>query len=525
VGVPAGLLYTKVVLAGLSTVWREAAGLPTLTLHVGRGTLLLGGALGTGASLGGLLFVLRGQLRLQTHALLAGVVKRPDGKRSRAIAIVLVVVAVATLVLFGRKQGVQNAEVFFGAGSLFLIAGFFGADAFLLFAARAQTQARSFASLALSAAARRRRRSLTTIALIASGAFLVVGVGGGRSDPQAGADRRASGTGGFALVAESARPIARDLNSPAARPQIGLDAQLPASFVSFRIHEGDDASCRSPGRPISPRLYGVAPKELLDRMAFTFSAAGPWARLEESLPDGAVPAVGDEGTVVWSLHLGMGETLETTDENGLPLRLRIVGITATSILQGGLVLSEEQFLKHFPGDGGYRLFLVDAAGAEAPAVSSALTEALRDEGLRVMPAWQRLASFQSVENTYLAIFQTLGALGLLLGCLGVAILVLRHALERRTELAVLEAVGFTRGQVRWLFVSEHALLVLMGLANGVFAALICLLPMLRLRGSTVPVGALAVDLLLITVTSLAAATGATWFALRGPLARSLQSEN
>ena len=306
--------------------------------------------------------------------------------------------------------------------------------------------------------------------------------------------------------------------------QIGLDANLPATFVSFRVHDGDDASCRSPGRPATPRLFGVDPSALADRGAFLFSEGGPWTALEKPLPDGAVPAIGDEGTVIWSLHLGLGETIEVTDAQGQPLKLRIVGITATSVLQGGLIIPEESFLAHFPGDGGYRLFLIDSATSEAPAVSKAMTEALRDEGLRVQPAWRRLASFQSVENTYLAIFQTLGALGLLFGCLGISILVLRHALERRKELSVLEAVGFTRNQVRWLFVIEHVMLVVLGLVNGAASAMVCLIPNLRV-GAPVPVLDLVIDLLAILIVGIASAMAATWLALRGPIVYALQSND
>ena len=55
---------------------------------------------------------------------------------------------------------------------------------------------------------------------------------------------------------------------------------------------------------------------------------------------------------------------------------------------------------------------------------------------------ERLARFHRVENTYLSTFQTLGGLGLLLGTVGLATVLLRNVLERRRELALLAAVGY-----------------------------------------------------------------------------------
>src|SRR5205807_9049311 len=145
---------------------------------------------------------------------------------------------------------------------------------------------------------------------------------------------------------------------------------------------------------------------------------------------------------------------------------------ANSILQGGLLISEANFIHSFPSESGYRVFLVDAPPARAPQVSAALGRALEDVGLDLTPAAERLADFNTVENTYLSIFAILGGLGLLLGSLGLGIVVLRNVLERRGELALLRAVGFGPRALRWLVFSEHSLLLGMGLLVGVVAALL-----------------------------------------------------
>ena len=78
--------------------------------------------------------------------------------------------------------------------------------------------------------------------------------------------------------------------------------------------------------------------------------------------------------------------------------------------------------------------------------SAPLEEALADSGRAASSCRaQRLAAFHRVENTYLSTFQSLGGLGLVLGTIGLAAVLLRNVLERRRELALLRAVGYRAG--------------------------------------------------------------------------------
>ena len=129
--------------------------------------------------------------------------------------------------------------------------------------------------------------------------------------------------------------------------------------------------------------------------------------------------------------------------------LRLVATLANSVLQSELIISEENFLRLFPNEEGYRMLLIDAAPERAAAVAATLEDRLADYGLDVVPTSERLASFHRVENTYLSTFQMLGSLGLLLGTLGMAAVLLRNVLERRRELALLRAVGYNAGHLAY----------------------------------------------------------------------------
>src|SRR5207247_5866547 len=131
-----------------------------------------------------------------------------------------------------------------------------------------------------------------------------------------------------------------------------------------------------------------------------------------------------------------------------------------------------------PSTSGYRMFLIDAPSKAKDQVQRALERALQDAGLELTLTTERLTALNAVQNTYLNTFQVLGGLGLLLGSVGLVIVVLRNVLERRSELAVLIAVGFRRPAVKWLVVSEHGALLMLGLLVGVLAAFIAVLPSL-----------------------------------------------
>jgi ABC-type antimicrobial peptide transport system permease subunit len=220
----------------------------------------------------------------------------------------------------------------------------------------------------------------------------------------------------------------------------------------------------------------------------------------------------------------LGDTLEYEDARGGSFEVEIAGALANSILQGSLIVPEAEFVKRFPGESGYRTFLIDAPSNRVEEVARELSRALSAAGLELTPAAERLAAYNAVQNTYLDTFQILGGLGLLLGSAGLGVVVLRNVLERRGELALLLAVGFRRGTLRRLVLSEHAVLLWLGLGLGVLAALVAVLPALLSPGAEIPYGSLAVTLALVMFSGMVWTWLATRVALRGRLLDALRGE-
>ncbi|MFI4946254.1 MAG: FtsX-like permease family protein, partial [Burkholderiales bacterium] len=147
-----------------------------------------------------------------------------------------------------------------------------------------------------------------------------------------------------------------------------------------------------------------------------------------------------------------------------------------------------------------------------------------DFGFDAEPAAARLAAFHRVENTYIATFQTLGALGLLLGTLGIGAVLVRNAFAQRRERALLRGVGYRARDIRTMVLAETAFLLFLGLAVGAGAALVAVLPALASRAtlpSLVPVLAL---LVVVAVVGLLVSRLAASAVLRLPVLASLRSE-
>jgi putative ABC transport system permease protein len=564
VGAVGGIYFAKAMLRGLTTVWRDAVGATSLSFHVTGQTLVIGLVASVVVSILTLWLALRRFVKLSPRELLAGEIhpgeSKGQGLKTKAIGSAALVTGLALVGWAAATGETQNAGIFFGAGALVLVAGLNFVSAWLtqLTGAPSTVSARSTrnhpqaeaalgvpfttVALAVRGCARRRKRSLATVAMLACGSFLIVSIGVFRLDANRDATQKTSGTGGFALLGETTLPVVQDLNSVSGRDFFTLNEQdlNGVTVVPFRVRQGDEASCLNLNRAQKPRLLGVKPEALDGR--FGFAKGGGWQALRGFAPEGEahinpqggqprshersheIAAIGDANSIQWAMGKKVGDTIDYVDERGQPFKVRIVGAVANSILQGQLLIDEAEFVKRFPSEAGYRMFLIDAPSNAVSQVSATLSRAMQDVGLELTPTVVRLNQFNAVQNTYLGTFQVLGGLGLLLGSVGLGIVVLRNVLERRSELAVLLAVGFRKSQVQRLLLVENGALLLAGLATGVVAAAIAVLPALLSPTGQFPAVTLALTLGAVLLNGAVWTWAATRYAVRGDLLAALRND-
>jgi len=538
-GIPLGWAFARILLGGLATFWRGAVADASIDFHATAGSALAGAAGAAFMSVLAVAIALRRQARRPVRELLAddftlSLEKAAAGGRARASGWVALLGAlggagvVAGTLLSGTER---PAPAFFGAGALALVAGIALVRRILSRMGRAAAARLTVASLGVRNAARRPGRAMAAAGMLACGSFVVFAVSAMKEDLDVQAGERASGTGGFELHAESSVPVRQDLNGPKGREVFrlaGLPEMEGVSFVQAKLREGDDASCLNLNMALSPSLVGVDPA-VLGRLG-AFVPAETWKLLDRDLPDGAVPAlVGDSATALWKLKKKVGEDgdrLDYLDERGNRFQVALAGAfpVRLSVFQGRLLVSNRHLTRLYPSETGTRLFLVDAPPGREEAVAALLTRRMDVVGMDVSKSVDRLKEFYVVETTYLMMFLVLGGLGLLLGSAGMAVLVLRNVLERRSELALLRSVGFTRARIVRLVMTEHRFLLGAGLAAGAAAAMVAVVPAAMQPGVRVPFALLGAFLAGTAALSLGWIWLAARAALRAPLLSALRNE-
>jgi hypothetical protein len=116
-------------------------------------------------------------------------------------------------------------------------------------------------------------RAVLSAALIASAAFIIVSVDAFRREGSELTTDPKSGTGGFALFAESELPLLHNPNEPAGREALGVQAPdfAETRFTRFRVRAGEDASCLNLYRPTNPTIIAPEPG-FIESNRFTFAS-------------------------------------------------------------------------------------------------------------------------------------------------------------------------------------------------------------------------------------------------------------
>jgi hypothetical protein len=466
--------YSKAVIYALRTWWIDAVG--TRDLHSIFSPISV-----TVGILGGFamaFLVITGALRLIGRR----APRASGGRQTRAhwVAVALFAIGVALVALGG-------ASGFFGAGAMLL-----GSALALLFSLlkKGWGKASTLGRLGIRYTSHRPGRAVLCVALIALATFLIVAVGSFRR-PAVAAERD------YRYYAESALPVYYDPNSNDGKQALGIKTQ--AKWLPFRLRQGDDASCLNLYQPQNPRVLG---------------APASWIKLP-SQDDGTIAAAVDANTLEYVLHKKVGDTITVGSA-----RLKMVQALQDTVFQSEIVVGDADFQKAFPEEQGFRVFLIDAPqGADAEIETD-----LADYGLDVTSVGDRIAAYHRVENTYLSTFQSLGALGLLLGVAGLAAVLLRNVLERRRELALLRASGFAGRALTKMILAENAFIIISGLAIGAGCACIAVLPTIMRRGGVFPLLSLGILIPAVAMVGLLTSYLAVRSAIKMPLLNALRSE-
>jgi len=490
-----GILYNFIIMAGLNSIWQDVVRTNMIDVFIRPQTLMTG--MLSGIVIAGLVifFITRSKIKQPAIELIKNSVSsttKSTKSRHRLNLVLIVVGLIATLatVIFTlQSSGTMDSGIFLMAGGLFLMSCLALVYRILVKVAGAHHKtSMSGNMLAIKNLSRKLGRSITAISLLALGVFTIMITGANQKTFYGADTKRSSGTGGYNFWVETAAPILYDLNALTGKEKYGLEGDevsTSVDFMQFHVLDGDDASCLNLNQVSRPQILGVDPVKLDERGSFSFAnlvegvdADHPWLALKNISSEGVIPAYADQTVITWGLMKKVGDTLTYLNEAGDEIKLQLAGGLKNSIFQGNLLIADEHFRDNFPLVSGSHIMLVDANEEDRAQLSETLQSTLTDLGIEMQATSARLAEFNSVTNTYLAVFMALGGLGVLIGTFGLGILLLRNMLERRQELAMLLALGFKKEIVIRLIVSENLFLLVCGIIVGVLSAFIGILPSL-----------------------------------------------
>jgi putative ABC transport system permease protein len=273
---------------------------------------------------------------------------------------------------------------------------------------------------------------------LAAGIFIVFSVGLNRPGFENNAQLR-SGTGGFSLWGESSIPIYHNMSTQTGREKLSLKT-LPDDteiLQCFRL-SADDASCLNLNKVSVPNVLGIDMNDLagsdfhIMENIYSLNRKDIYDRLQVH-KNFVYPALVDATVLTWSLDKKLGDTLYYENDKGREIALQLVGTLPNTVFQGHILIDRQLFSEIWKETTGSEVFLVKTDESKSGEVKTLLSQALNEYGVRITTTSDRLKLFNTVTDTYLTIFLTLGGIGLLLGCMSFFIVIRKSLVSRRKQ--------------------------------------------------------------------------------------------
>jgi len=162
------------------------------------------------------------------------------------------------------------------------------------------------------------------------------------------------------------------------------------------------------------------------------------------------------------------------EANGAVQDVQIIGVlnTPSSGIFGGLQTSDELFGELYgrPLLSVHYVRLQDSANANA--VAQDIERTLLSRGLQAESIRQIIDDYQAQSRGFLYLIQGFMGIGLFVGIAAVGVIAFRTVVERRQQIGMLRAIGYTRAAIGLSFIVESSFTALLGIVSGIALALL-----------------------------------------------------
>jgi putative ABC transport system permease protein len=138
-------------------------------------------------------------------------------------------------------------------------------------------------------------------------------------------------------------------------------------------------------------------------------------------------------------------------------------------------MSQDNLETHFPTTSEYRhlLFKLKAgSSASSHRTAAELERELHNYGLDASVISDQIRENRAYESSFMVLFQAFLGLGLIIGVVGLGVVSARAVRERRYEIGVIRAIGFTREMVMKAFLIELTFIGLLAIFLGLFVGIL-----------------------------------------------------
>jgi putative ABC transport system permease protein len=173
--------------------------------------------------------------------------------------------------------------------------------------------------------------------------------------------------------------------------------------------------------------------------------------------------------------------IEISDrETGASTGVQVIGIlslgasASTDGISGfsGLITSPETVSQVFAEAEATNFFVRLADDGDAEDVAQEIEAVLVESGAQAVSIEEERAEANAAFNSFFYLLQAFAGLGLFVGIAAVGVVAFRSVVERRQQIGMLRAIGYTRGMVALSFVLESAFTALLGVLAGMGLAIL-----------------------------------------------------
>lgn len=160
--------------------------------------------------------------------------------------------------------------------------------------------------------------------------------------------------------------------------------------------------------------------------------------------------------------------------SGRRTQVQVIGVIEQNASQlfPGVHVSSATFSTLFETADTHRFVVRTKPGTNNTETARQIESALLESGAQAEALIDILREFTAIQTGFFRLIQGFMGLGLVVGVAAVGVIAFRTVVERRQQIGMLRAIGYTRGMVGLTFLIESAFIAFMGVLSGLVFALI-----------------------------------------------------